>query len=236
MINRYSELWFKLFLNNKSAAETESEVSFLMRQLPISDYKSILDLCCGNGRHANALARNGYDVIGIDKNINALNMAEKSATANVRFIRQDMRDISALPQSFDAVICMWQSFGYFGEAENNNILMQIYKALNPQGRFILDIYNKSFFENHIGMREIEKQGIKITEEIEKQGDRFAVKVSYGNTGIVDEFNWRLYAEDEMISVCEKCDFICRAACAWCTENMPVTNSSPRMQLVFQKKL
>jgi methylase of polypeptide subunit release factors len=79
MSNEYSEIWFDTFLKDKNAAETESEVNFLLRQLPIIKYKSILDLCCGFGRYANALAQNGYSIVGVDRGTEAFKIAEKSA-------------------------------------------------------------------------------------------------------------------------------------------------------------
>lgn len=236
MANEYSKSWFQIFMESKTPLETEKEVKFIMKHLPIEKYRRILDICCGYGRHSNVLAQSGYNVIGIDKDKGALAHAEGQANENAKYIQYDMRNIGALPYSFDAVICMWQSFGYFEQSVNINILKQVSNLLKEEGRFILDIYNKAYFENNIGTREFNKQGILITEKVEKQGNRFNVALSYNDsTNIADEFNWYLYSKNEIIDLCKNYGLVCNAACTWCDDGQPVTDSTPRMQLVFEKR-
>jgi len=55
VINGYSKDWFDIFLNESNQLYTKNEVEFLERQLPKGEYKKILDLCCGIGRHSNLL-------------------------------------------------------------------------------------------------------------------------------------------------------------------------------------
>ena len=37
---------------------------------------------------------------------------------NARFVRTDMRDLASIGGPFDAIICLWQSFGYFDSETN----------------------------------------------------------------------------------------------------------------------
>ncbi len=57
--NTYSPTWFELFMQPIQPVQTEAEAAFLMRHLPLPAYRSVLDLCCGWGRHAQVLAWHG---------------------------------------------------------------------------------------------------------------------------------------------------------------------------------
>ena len=63
MVNDYSDTWYTLFLQPIRTDQTESEIAFIIRNLPRPRYQSIVDLCCGTGRHARLLAAKGYQVI-----------------------------------------------------------------------------------------------------------------------------------------------------------------------------
>src|SRR5439155_2599682 len=113
--NAYSANWFDLFLRQIDPAQTAREIEFLCRQLPNPPFRSALDVCCGEGRHAIPLARRGYDVTGVDSDQSALVIARKNSGNSLHLIQSDMRQLGTLAESFDAAICMWQSFGYFDE-------------------------------------------------------------------------------------------------------------------------
>lgn len=147
----YSSAWFRTFLKTVPVEQTEREVGFLRRVLPLPEYRLLVDLCCGEGRHTVALAKAGYDVTGVDLDAAALNIARReSVDRRVTFLRADMRDLRAVPAGGDAVICMWQSFGYFDADQNLAVLHGIRDLLRPRGRLVLDIYHRDFFEAHQG--------------------------------------------------------------------------------------
>jgi SAM-dependent methyltransferase len=136
----YSSMWFDIFLDQVPEEQTEREVRFLNRMLPSTkDRQHILDICCGAGRHAVALGKLGYKVTGIDSNLLALQRTKKSS--GVTFLQWDMRNVEALNRTFDAVINLWASFGYFDHQMNRDILRQIHTILKPSGVFVLDVYN-----------------------------------------------------------------------------------------------
>lgn len=237
MANEYSKTWFELFMANKSKFETELEAEFIMRNAPFPNYITILDICCGQGRHTKILVDNGYQVVGIDRDLDALELAKKNIrNKKATFIQQDMRDIESLNKRFNAIISMWQSFGYFDDAVNKNILRQISNSLLEKGIFILDIYNRIYYENSIGISRYNKEGIEIVSEVQKRGDRFNIKLTYDdNEKTIEEFNWKLYTKDEIADICRDVGLVCKIGCTWCDENKPIDNDSVRMQLVFQKQ-
>ena len=49
MPNEFSDTWFEVFLDSIDPAQTDIEVDFLVRQLPLPRYERVVDLCCGSG-------------------------------------------------------------------------------------------------------------------------------------------------------------------------------------------
>lgn len=232
MTNTYSPTWFELFLHPIVSAQTEREVAFIARQLPQPAHRIVLDLCCGAGRHARLLAQQGYHVTGVDMHAAALAQA-RSQSADVTYLQQDMRDLSALSHSFDAVICMWQSFGHFDETTNSDILRQIQRKLNPKGRLILDIYQRGFFERHQETRHFERGVRAITETKWMTGKRLTVQLDYGDWR--DEFDWRLYTPEEICELAKQVGFEPALVCTEFDEAQAATAEQPRMQVVVEKR-
>ena len=82
----------------------------------------ILDLACGPGRHATALAKKGFRVTGVDLSSLLLQKAKDLARAeggNVEWLREDMRRF-VRPEAFDLVMSMFTSFGYFDGQERRH--------------------------------------------------------------------------------------------------------------------
>src|SRR5215510_13351140 len=117
-MSEYSPTWYELFLEPIALEQTEREAAFVAAWLPLPAYAGVLDLCCGQGRHARALARRGYRVTGVDANTVALAAARQVPGNSIVYLQHDMRRLEELPGLFDAVICLWQSFGYFDAATN----------------------------------------------------------------------------------------------------------------------
>ncbi len=212
--------------------QTQAEVDFLCRQLPQPGYDTVLDVCCGSGRHALLLAAKGYRVTGIDVNATVLEKAKTEPNNRVTFIEYDMREVGKLNGTFDAVLNLWQSFGHFDEATNADIIRQIAQKLNPKGRFILDIYFRAFFEKYQGERTVERNGIVITENKTMRGNRLNVRLDYPKGH--DEFEWQLFSPDEISQLAGRSGLKCVLACSAFDETRIPSMDNPRMQLVFEK--
>src|SRR6266487_1898037 len=59
---------------------TEQEVEFLVDALSLAPDDRVLDVGCGPGRHALALARRGIDVVGVDRSPDFLRLACDAAS------------------------------------------------------------------------------------------------------------------------------------------------------------
>lgn len=106
---------------------------------------SVLDLCCGPGRHSVALASRGLKVTGVDKTPFLLSKARERAAAagvQVEWVHQDMRDF-VRPDSFDLIINLFTSFGYFDDKDEDlKVLANIYQSLKAGGVLVIDVVGK----------------------------------------------------------------------------------------------
>jgi SAM-dependent methyltransferase len=234
MTNRYSTTWFELFLEPIPPAQTAHEIAFVARWLPPLAYTTVLDLCCGQGRHARPLAEAGYRVTGIDRSERALAAARRHSDDRITYIQGDMRDLDAVPGMFDAAVLLWQSFGYFDAATNTAVLRRIGRKLKPKGRLILDIYHRGFFERNQEVRRFERDGRAVVETKWMDGDRLTVRLDYEPGGTADTFEWQLYTPEEIQALGEACGFGCMAICSGFDEATAASADSPRMQIVFEK--
>ena len=232
--NTYTAEWFSVFLDQISEGQTAHEVRFLRQFLPSESFSAVIDLCCGTGRHVRALARLDYRVTGIDRDRAALATARQFAVPPVTYLELDMRQLHQLHVSVDAVVCLWQSFGYFDDATNRGIVQQINRLLRPRGRFILDIYNRDFFVRHPGSRIFEHRGTQVSEAKHISNKRMQVTISYVNSPTTDRFDWRLYTLGEISELASEQGFKRLVHCSNFDAEQPVIPRAPRMQLVFEK--
>jgi SAM-dependent methyltransferase len=234
MVNSYSQTWFKLFLETQPY--TEQEVAFITRYLPNPPYSKVLDIGCGPGRHTQLLAERGYEMVGIDLDEESLAKARHRtiSTKGATYIQKDMRQLEEVPGTFDAMLSLWQSFGYFDDRTNRDMLRQISQKLNPQGRLILDIYHRGFFERYQGTRQLDRRGFEITATNTMHGNRLVVQLDYGNECERDMFEWQLFTPEEICQWAVEFDLHCLLMCTECDEQKLVTPEKPRMNLVFER--
>jgi len=115
------------------------EVARLMEVLGIPSGSRILDVPCGQGRHAHLLAEAGYDVDGLDYSEHLLKIARRRGTGrNLRYTRGDMRKLPARWTSrFDAVVNLFTSFGFFTDPrEDEKVIQQFARVLKPGGLLV----------------------------------------------------------------------------------------------------
>jgi SAM-dependent methyltransferase len=123
---------------------TPVEIDRLEVLLELRPPQRILDLPCGQGRHAIELARRGYQVTGMDISPFMIEVASERATAagvQVRWLAGDMRQ--PIPgEKFDLVLNLFTSFGYFAEDDDDQqVLAAAASMLAPGGRFVLEVIN-----------------------------------------------------------------------------------------------
>jgi SAM-dependent methyltransferase len=103
---------------------------------------SVLDLGCGTGRLAAALAEDGREVVGADPAAAMLEVArQRPGGDRVEWVEADARTLR-LDRRFDLVLLTGHAFQVFlTPADQAAALRSIARHLNPGGRFIFDSRN-----------------------------------------------------------------------------------------------
>lgn len=132
---------------------TQREVDFIEREIAFDRSKNILDVGCGNGRHALELARRGYQVIGVDLDESAMAPARKLAAAEnlpVTFINRDARALNFYDRFHVALLMREGAFSLMETDEMDwLILRNVARALLPAGRFIMTVPNAAYAITHL---------------------------------------------------------------------------------------
>ena len=128
---------------------TEQEVGFLVDELPLEPGMRVLDVGCGPGRHARALAARGIEVLGVDISQRFVDLATQDAPPGASFVRADARAL-AFDAEFDAAISLCQgAFGLTGGPGapldgDGAVLDGIARALRPGGVAAVSAFSAYF--------------------------------------------------------------------------------------------
>ncbi len=116
--------------------EDRAQVGRLIELLALPSGARVLDLACGQGRHAQLLAEAGFDVDGYDLSRELLAVAKRRGTGRrLRYRRGDMRRLPGRwTRRFDALTNLFTSFGFFDDArDDRQVLAECARVLKPGG-------------------------------------------------------------------------------------------------------
>src|SRR5690606_4994425 len=97
---------------NRDEQEAQSFIEKLLNHLQPPASSKMLDIACGDGRHAVQLADYGYNVTGIDLSHLSIEKAKASENDHLEFHVHDMR-MPFYINYFDYAFNFFTSFGYF---------------------------------------------------------------------------------------------------------------------------
>lgn len=154
--DEFWQTWGPLMFSSQRMANTPAEVNKILSLVAIPQQSCILDLCCGVGRHSLELARRGFRVTGVDRTPVYLTQAEQQAKQeglDVEFIREDMRNFCR-PNSFDLVINLFTSFGYFEDQDDDRkVARNILGSLKHGGVLLMDMSGKEIIAREFRERD-----------------------------------------------------------------------------------
>ena len=114
----------------------------LIRKFNKTDNNILLDLACGTGSISEEMARQGFDVIGVDLSDEMLGMAiEKKFDSglNIQYLRQDMRNIDMFG-TIGVTLCAVDSINLLSPAGDvRQVFEKVALFAEPQGLFIFDV-------------------------------------------------------------------------------------------------
>ncbi|MGW8324424.1 MAG: methyltransferase domain-containing protein, partial [Desulfobacterales bacterium] len=135
---------------------TRKEVDLFSEILNLTADDTILDLCCGQGRHALEITRRGFKVEGLDRSRYLIQKAKASAkkeNLSVKFKEGDARKLPFSPDNFEVVMMLGNSFGYFETVQDDlRILKEIFRVLKPWGRLLLDVTDGEYVKEKFQAR------------------------------------------------------------------------------------
>lgn len=233
---------YALLYPEKDPASGEAEARAVVAALALRSGARILDVGCGAGRHALALARAGYAVVGVDRSPTLIGRASQRREEAGLELELRLHDMRALPlpdtPRFDAVISLFTSFGYFGDTENEAVARGMAASLVPGGRLLLDLNNRELLERAHGQRIwTERPGGYLLDEFAYDAD---ARRFLGNrillTGGVERrypFDHRAYSETEIRALFKRVGLRVLAVYG-SLERTPFTARSSRMVVVAER--
>jgi SAM-dependent methyltransferase len=225
---------------------TARDVDGIVALLDLPSGGAVLDLCCGQGRHAIALAERGYRVTGLDLSEALLDRARADADArgvSVRWVRADMRDIP-FEGEFDAVVNLFSSFGYLeSEQDDRRVLRQIHEALVPGGRFLLELAHRDDLARRYAHPTVESDrhpdGVRVvwTSQFHIDTGRYVTRgvVHFPDGRTAETYHsYQAYAPDQLAGMLEDAGLPVRA-CLGGLDGSALAADSRRLVIVSAKR-
>ncbi|MFL6518747.1 MAG: class I SAM-dependent methyltransferase [Chthoniobacterales bacterium] len=230
--NSYSRHWFEFFDTPIGAQRTAREVDFICSVAPLPEFRRVLDICCGMGRHARALAGRGYSVTGVERDPGAIAKARELG-GGPDYVDADVREYQPATSAFDVATIMSQSFGFFDNETNRELLGRLARGIRQGGRILLDLWSPNFFNAHQGEWTFETPSGVVREEKRIDHGRLLVHLTYPD-GAEENFDWQLFTPAQMKSFAESVELTLVSACTnFDAAEMP-SAENPRIQFVLQK--
>lgn len=224
-------------------ARDRREIARLMAVLGLPSGARILDLACGQGRHAHLLAEAGFDVDGVDYSREILAHAKRRGTGrHLRYTRADMRTLPARWSGrFDAVVNLFTSFGFFTDpADDAQVIAEVARVLAPGGTFVFHAGSRDGVMARFLTRDWWRtgDGTVITQErsFDSLSGQLTIETSAaGPSGFAPrEHRIRLYTPTRIAELCAAAGLTVVAAYdGW--RDRPLDRRSTEMLLVAHKR-
>ena len=203
-----------ILFNQQRLSSAPEEVDKIIKLLQIEKPARILDLCCGVGRHSLALARHGFEVVGVDRTPRFIEKARQEAARHdldVQFHVGDMREYCR-PEDFDIVLNLFGSFGYFEDPEaDRKVVEHMVASLRPGGKLLIETMGKEILARSFQERDWTQEGDLLLLSEKKVGQDWrriqtrwiAIK---GNQRMEHRVSVRSYSAVELSSLMYECGF------------------------------
>jgi SAM-dependent methyltransferase len=209
MVKNWYKNWFGndylTVYSHRDEKEARQLIKLIQDHIHLGKKSKILDLCCGQGRHALLLSNAGFEVYGIDLSMTLLKDAKskKAWGQSAYFILADMRNLP-VSHSFDLLLNLFTSFGYFeSDDENQSVFHQFHLALRQNGYFVFDYFNADHVIENLVPYQKEKIGnLVVEQERYIEGSRVQKKIKLNNNGRESIFyeSVKMYPPDQILGM------------------------------------
>jgi ubiquinone/menaquinone biosynthesis C-methylase UbiE len=184
--------WDQILHEEWFSREEPDEIVVSFAKLLKKNKKSrILDLGCGAGRHHVYMAKQGFEVHGVDISKVGLNLTKKRLKRHRlagHLIKSDMKMLPYTNSCFDAVICLHTIYHQKLE-EIQETISEVQRILRKKGLVLLNFLSKRTYSYGKGMK-IEENTFVEQESVEKGvlhyfADKEEVEHLLGNFKIVN---------------------------------------------------
>lgn len=178
-----------------------SDLQFYKKWLPKNKDAKILELCCGTGRLTLPIAREGYDICGVDYTSSMLGQAKAKAAGaglEIRFIEADIRALN-LQEKFDFIFIAFNSIHHLYKNEDLfKTLERVKNHLKEGGLFLLDCFNPSIEY----IVEGEKEQKVIAEYHTDDGREVLIKqtMRYESAAQINRIEWHYFINGKFHSI------------------------------------
>ena len=165
---------YDMFMDNIPYEDWCGYLTSLLKEYVIND-GLVLDLGCGTGTLTELLAKEGYDMIGVDVSEDMLQEAiEKRAESGlpILYLLQDMREFE-LYGTVRAVVSICDSLNYILDYDDlAHVFLLVNNYLDPKGMFIFDLNTEAKFQA-MGSETIAEVRDEIANAVEAELDKIA---------------------------------------------------------------
>jgi SAM-dependent methyltransferase len=135
----FGEDYLRIY-QHRDESEAERAIELIAAHVGGHDIRAVLDLACGAGRHSQALCDRWWTV-GLDLSAALLRVARRE-DRDAPYVRADMRELPFIAGSFDLVVNLFTSFGYFDDdREHARVLACLRTTMRPGGTLVIDFLN-----------------------------------------------------------------------------------------------
>lgn len=170
-----------------------SDLQFYKKWMPKNKNAKILELCCGTGRLTLPIAKEGYNICGVDYTSSMLEQAKAKASEvglEIDFIEADIRTLN-LQEKFDLIFIPFNSIHHLYKNDDLFVVLRnVRNHLKEDGLFLLDCFNP----NIQYIVEGEKGQTVVAEYTTNDGREVLIKqtMRYENATQINRIEWHYY--------------------------------------------
>ncbi len=185
---------YDLFMDNVPYDQWKENVLSFLRKYGIED-GLLLDLACGTGKMTRRLAKEGYDMIGVDLSEEMLAIAmeasakesmEEAGKKEILYLCQDMREFE-LYGTVRGVVSLCDSMNYIlEESDLKTVFSLVNNYLDPKGIFIFDMNSDYKYRDLLGNQTIVEN---------REEGSFIWENYYDEESQINEYDMTFYVKD-----------------------------------------